>query len=100
MVGIGGGAAVGAEVEVQASRGGGQEKGWSRSTNHHAEVAVTPAEIPVNGAISADFTSSSGSIESGSERLGVGEMIWLGAGEQVNLTYTFNSPYMISNEPD
>jgi RHS repeat-associated protein len=90
LVGQGGGAAVGVAYGLTKSQGGASETGFAVSTNHHAEADFSVRPYPVSVGLSYDWSDHGSSFSAGSGKYSAGTIIFAGAGEQVNLTYTVN----------
>jgi hypothetical protein len=90
MAGSGGGVAHGATFGVSRAEGGNAPVGPSITTNHHAEMTVPLGAW--SASVGADWTSKGQSMQLGYGKFQEGSLVWLGAGEQVNATWTFNDP--------
>ncbi|XQA65240.1 RHS repeat-associated core domain-containing protein [Xanthomonas sacchari] len=90
LAGAGGGGSGGLSYGASAAEGGASPTGFSISQNHHVEAGVSLPEIPVALGGNVDWTDKGASLGAGSAKFSAGQIMFVGGGEQVNVTYTFN----------
>ncbi|MGH8108575.1 MAG: RHS repeat-associated core domain-containing protein, partial [Arenimonas sp.] len=99
MAGHGGGAAGGISLSPSFTEGGATPRGGLITTNHHIEASIPGAGESLSGAY--DFSKEGGAYSRGIvPRASVGELAFVGIGEQINATYTFTGPKKAQKEDE